>query len=87
MNGIGCRIGEELAEDDDVTTVVINYCQVKSLPIVEQIPKLGLQLLDEAGLLDHRELLIMLEIAYYKHKERERQKDDIVQLHNKRGRR
>lgn len=81
MKSQGCLIGEDLAVDPDVDHLVSNYYMVKSAPICETLEKIGVQLLDDVGLLEHTDLLMRLESAYYQHHQNQKQLADIKQSH------
>ncbi|MCA9811711.1 MAG: hypothetical protein KC483_02490 [Nitrosarchaeum sp.] len=83
LNGKGCRVGQSIAEDEDIDLIVKNYLSAKSLPISTQIPDIALRFLDEAGLLEHSTLLAELEVVYHRHKKKEQDKENIKKSHKK----
>ena len=76
-----CRIGEHLATNQELNELVNNYLVFKRLPAAERSMKLGDQLLDRTGLLEHPDLLIRLEIVYHEVQATEAENERIKRRH------
>jgi len=85
-SGVGCRIGEDLALDEEVDRVYTGFLLAQNSPGAQQSPKIFEQILNEAGLLEDLDLYFELEQIYYSNQSDRQMANQALQRTMKSGR-